>query len=68
MVKMMMMLIRFRSIITSRLSESLFKNDTDDDKGLFTYYVSRERGGGVSQMLTIADEGGRGGHPKADDC
>ena len=28
-------------------------------KGLFTYYVSRERGGGVRQMLTIADEGGR---------
>ena len=25
-------------------------------------------GGGVSQMLTIADEGGRGGHPKADHC
>ena len=28
-------------------------------KGLFTYYVSRRRGGeGVWQMLTIADEGG----------
>ena len=25
-------------------------------------------GGGVSQMLTIADEGGRGGQPKADHC
>ena len=52
--------------------------------GLFTYYVSRRRGGeGVWQMLTIADEGGggvsrkltiadegggRGGHPKADNC
>ena len=36
--------------------------------GLFTYYVSRERGG-VSQKMTIADEGGRGGgKPKDDDC
>ena len=30
-------------------------------KGLFTYYVSRERGGGGgSQKMTIADEGGYG--------
>ena len=27
-----------------------------------------EGGEGVSQMLTIADEGGRGGKPNADDC
>ena len=27
-----------------------------------------EGGGGVSQKLTIADEGGRGGKPKADNC
>ena len=39
------------------------------DKGLFTYYVSRWRGGeGVSQKMTIADEGGRGGRPEDDDC
>ena len=25
-------------------------------------------GGGVNRMLTIADEGGEGGHLKADDC
>ena len=25
-------------------------------------------GEGVSQMMTIADEGGRGGKPNADDC
>ena len=25
-------------------------------------------GGGVSQKMTIADEGGRGGKPKDDDC
>ena len=31
-------------------------NDEFFHKGLFTYYVSRERGGGW-QMLTIADEG-----------
>ena len=34
-------------------------------KGLFTYNVSRERGGGVSPKLTIADEGG-GGKPDVD--
>ena len=27
-----------------------------------------EGGEGVSQMLTIADEGGEGGKPNADDC
>ena len=27
-----------------------------------------EGGEGVRQMLTIADEGGRGGQPKADHC
>ena len=27
-----------------------------------------EGGGGVSQKLTIADEGGRGGKPNADNC
>ena len=27
-----------------------------------------EGGEGVSQMLTIADEGGRGGKPNADHC
>ena len=39
------------------------------NKGLFTYYDSRWRGGeGVSQKMTIADEGRRGGRPKDDDC
>ena len=34
-------------------------------KGLFTYYVSRRRGGrGVRQMLTIADKGEKGGSAK----
>ena len=37
-------------------------------KGLFTYHISRERGKDVWQMLTIADEGRRGGKPKADNC
>ena len=35
-------------------------NYNNNNKGPFTYYVSRERGGGVRQMLTIAEEGGRG--------
>ena len=52
-------------------------------KGLFTYYISRRRGGrgygkcwplltkgggGVSRKLTIADEGGGGGKANADHC
>ena len=37
-------------------------------KGLFTNYVSRQRGGGkgVCKMLTMADKGGRGGKTNAD--
>ena len=40
------------------LQETWLKVGEEEDKGLFTYYVSRERG--VQQMLTKADEGGRG--------
>ena len=34
--------------------------------GLFTNYVSNQRGGGSWQMLTLAEKGGRGGLANAD--
>ena len=60
-------LSRSRAYFTSWSSARAweYKNFIEDvilGKGLFTYYVSRRRGGeGVWQMLTIADEGGEGG-------
>ena len=46
------------------LQETWLKVGEEEDKGLFTYYVSRERGRGSANT----DEGGRGGQPKADHC
>ena len=42
-----------------------------DSRHLEAVHILRqplEGGGGVSQKLTIADEGGRGGKPNADNC
>ena len=54
--------------VHSRYMERLLANWCLELRGCSHIISAGRRGKGVWQMLTIADEGRRGGKPKADNC